>query len=340
MKIQFILKKNETYGFLSYTRKSSGLWNSTNFIAQGLRDRGFSVDIVEVNDNNCIDREVTRFRPDLVVIEALWVVPEKFPVLQKLHPSVQWFCHLHSDMPFLALEGSAMQWILAYPTVGVKLIANSLESYKALRAVIHHKNITYLPNVYRVKAHHPERHDRHHVLHIACMGAVRPLKNHLIQALAAIRFAKEQDKTLHFLINSSRVETGGAPVLKNLQKLFEATPNAYLIELPWLEHNDVIQTLRHKVDLGMQVSLTETFNVVSADYVAAGIPIVVSKEVKWASRLSMAKDNSIDDIVAKMRRAYNHRWIIGRNQNLLRQHQSDAENSWVDWVFSNRRMVE
>ena len=82
MRIQFICKKNECYGFETYTRRSSGLYNSTSFIVRGLKARGIDAEIIEVIDNNCIDKEVTRYKPDVVVIEALWVVPEKFDILR------------------------------------------------------------------------------------------------------------------------------------------------------------------------------------------------------------------------------------------------------------------
>lgn len=332
MRIQFILKKNEVYSFVSYTRRSSGLWNSTKFIVEALKERGVDAEIVEVVDNNCIDREVTRFKPDLVVIEALWVVPEKFDVLRRLHPSVRWHCHLHSDIPFLALEGIAMDWIKRYPEHGVGLIANSYESYRALRAIVGKRHIAHLPNVYRSRRIQAFPKERRCVLNVACLGAIRPMKNQLLQALAAIKYARQTDRTLHFFVNATRVETGGEPVLKNLRQLFAETPNAHLIELPWMEREHMIVLLNRDIDIGMQVSLTETFNVVTADYVSAGIPVVVSKEVKWASRWSHALDNSIDDIVAKMHRAESFRGIIDLNQWLLKRSQKRAEEMW--WCFT------
>lgn len=87
-RVLFICKKNNNYGFVSYSKKNSGLFNSTRFIVEALVARGIDAGIVEVTDNNDIDREVTQFKADIVVIEALWVVPEKFLVLQKLHTNV------------------------------------------------------------------------------------------------------------------------------------------------------------------------------------------------------------------------------------------------------------
>lgn len=135
MRVQFILKMNETYSFTHYCRRSSGLWNSVSFLTASLRRLGIHVEQVEVKDNNDIDREVTRFKPNIVIIEALWVVPEKFDVLKKLHPKVKWLIHMHSGLPFLALEGIAMQWLREYKKRGIGVIANSHDSYDGFRAI-------------------------------------------------------------------------------------------------------------------------------------------------------------------------------------------------------------
>lgn len=334
-KILFICKKNETYGFVSYTRRSSGLYNSTRFITESLVKHGVDAKIVEVVDNNCIDREVNEFKPDIVVLEALWVVPTKFYELKPLHPKVKWFVHLHSHMPFLALEGIAMQWINEYIKLGVGIIANSTPSYNALKPYVGHDTLVYLPNVYISHPTNPERRNDQKYINIGCFGAVRPMKNQLLQALAAIQYAKEVGKKLRFHLNASRTETGGDQVLKNILELFARTPNAELIQHGWHEPEDFLFQLRNKIDIALQVSMTETFCVVAADAVTAGVPTVVSKEVSWMSRWSKAKDDDIQDIVDKMHRAYKNRWLIKRNQCKLLNYSKKAQGAWLEFVMNN-----
>ena len=110
-KILFILKKrNESWGCYGNGSAQggypSGLLNSATFVKDMLNDLGFVAELVEVVDNDCIDREVTKARPDIVIIEALWVVPPKFSVLAKLHPKVKWVIRNHSEIPFLSMEGN------------------------------------------------------------------------------------------------------------------------------------------------------------------------------------------------------------------------------------------
>lgn len=335
MKVLFICKKGTSYAS-QYSYGSSGLFNSTRFIVESLNKAGIDSKITEVVDNNDIDREVTSFGPDIVVIEALWVVPSKFDVLKKLHPNVKWCVHLHSNMPFLALEGIAMQWVAEYAKRGVILIANSKESYSALRSVLSSSQLAYLPNVYINVARRAKLAEYGGSIHVGCFGAIRPLKNQLLQAMAAIKFAKEQKKHLYFHVNGTRVETGGNPVLKNIQTLFDYTPSATLVVHGWFKPNDFIGFLQETIDIGMQVSLSETFNVVTADYVTAGIPIVVSKEVEWASWLCKASDNSIDSIASVMRKVYQVRWLCYWNQRLLRWYSERSQRDWIRFMLRLR----
>jgi hypothetical protein len=327
--VLFICKKSDTYGFKSYTKKSSGLWNSTRFIAHALNDHGVSSNLVEVVDNNCIDRVVTEYKPKFVIIEALWVVPEKFDVLKKLHPNVKWFVHMHSGIPFLALEGIAMRWLQQYDYKGITIIANSLETYDALKVMIEPQHLVCLPNVYIGKPVSALLTCGPY-LNIACFGAIRPMKNHLIQAMAAMRFAEELGMNCQFHINGTRVETGGYPVQKNLIELFRGRKHD-LVMNPWREPEAFIEFMSMSIDLGMQVSLTETFNVVAADYVTAGIPIVISEQIQWASDRCKADVNSIDDIVRIMHRVYKNRWLVRWNQQLLHRASRAAQKQWLKY---------
>lgn len=156
--ILFILKKRETnpnsdcddFNAPYAKNLSTGLYNSVHFIEVMFMEwiRNDLVKVVQVHDNNCIDREVTSFRPDVVVIEALWVVPEKFEILHKLHPHVTWVIRLHSETPFLAQEGIAFEWIRKYAKMPKVVIgANSPRMVKELRNVLK-IDVIYLPNYY------------------------------------------------------------------------------------------------------------------------------------------------------------------------------------------------
>jgi hypothetical protein len=88
-RLLFILKKRgDFYG--SGTGLSSGLVNSAQFIVDMLMNHGVDAYLAVVEDNNSIDRWVSSVHPTHVIIEAFWVVPEKFyeqlPGVMKLVP--------------------------------------------------------------------------------------------------------------------------------------------------------------------------------------------------------------------------------------------------------------
>jgi hypothetical protein len=289
-------------------KKSSGLLNSVKFVAEMLTKSRVECKIADVIDNNCIDREVTEFRPTHVIVEALWVVPSKFDILTKLHPSVHWIIRLHSEIPFLAGEGSAMGWLYDYckfPQVSVacnsKRIANDL-------AFLLKSKVLYLPNYYDVKSTeskivNPIPKDEC-TLDIGCFGAIRPLKNQLIQAIAAMEFATSKGKKLKFHINGSRVEGKGEGAVKNIRSLFDKNLHGHeLVEHEWMNHEAFVGLIG-QMDIVMQVSFTETYNIVTADAVAQNVPVVVSNEIAFVAPGFKASCTETPDIVRKLNKAY------------------------------------
>ena len=306
-KVLFILKKRSLYGMPYEQVFSSGLYNSALFVSDMLNEQNIESKIVQVIDNNDIDREVTQYKPTHVIIEALWVVPEKFDVLHKLHPNVQWIVRLHSEIPFISNEAIAMEWIYEYNNLESKnnmiISVNSKKMMNDLEKIGIEK-LLYLPNYYPVaKRKDANLSHRKNYLNIGCFGAVRPMKNQLIQAVAAIEFGNKIDKKIYFHINSSRVERGDS-ALKNIQDLFANQNKHELIEHDWLEHKQFLE-LVSTMDLGMQVSFNETFNIVAADFVSQNIPIVGSKEIEWLNHFYKADATTSDDIVCRLKFANN-----------------------------------
>ena len=334
-KVLFILKKRQT-SHTGYTSVSSGLLNSAKFVSDMLNKNGIESHLVEVNDNNCIDREVTKFKPTHVIIEALWVVPQKFEVLTKLHPNVQWIIRLHSDISFLANEGIAIEWIYEYLKYdNVKVSSNDSETNFNFE-LLTNREFVYLPNYYPVGFfnRNKPKPDTKKVINVGCFGAVRPLKNQLIQAVAAIDYADTYGKKLKFHINTQRIEGRGEPVLKNLRALFENNPKHELVEHGWLSHDEFIDLVQ-TMDIGLQVSFTETFNIVSADFVNNNIPVVTSNEVEWVSPIYFANPSKANSIVSRMRRAiitsrFKLNWL---NKLSLWNYSLNSEKIWTKYFY-------
>lgn len=169
------------------------------------------------------------------------------------------------------------------------------------------------------------------VIKIGCFGALRLFKNHLQQAIYAIEFANKLNKRLEFHINVGDKDTN-SPILNNLRSLFKNTEHS-LIEHPWHPHYAFLNVVS-KMDMGLQLSFTETFNIVAADFVANDIPIVVSNEISWANFLYKANPTNSKEVLFKMKLAY-----YGKPFNLhklnkigLKNYNKNSINTWLNYI--------
>jgi len=334
-RVLFICKRlniHYTGGYAAY-----GLLNSAKFIANALRAIGVESKAVIVEDANGIDREIHQYNPTHVIIHALWVTPIKLAELLTLHPQQRWVIRLHSKAPFIANEGIAFEWLRGYLNLmpsfpNIAISCNNEEFNCELDAVMPGMHPIYLPNIYcpdpiTFGPPPPDNSD----FNIACFGALRPMKNQLEQALAAFMFADRIGKRLRFHINVDRVEQRGETVLKNMRFLFKDSKHM-LVEHPWYSHEEFLSSLR-VVDIGMQVSFTESFNIVTADCIKMNVPVVVSDEIDYIPFLFRANPTSVENIIFHLYLAY---WFgkVGSWLNLqgLRRTNNNALAVWEDYL--------
>lgn len=341
-KILFILKLRHQYNGDASVLKSSGLLNSARFVRRMLDTLNYNTKLVQVVDNNSIDKEVHSLKPDIAIVEALWVVPEKFEVLRKLHPNVKWIVRIHSELPFLANEGIAMEWInkcISHKNVYVAF--NSLETYEDYENYMHTRHpklknkILYMPNYYPVSVRNESfKLDHKDTIDVGCFGSLRPMKNQLIQAFAAIEYAKSLGLGLRFHINATRLDNQSShTVLKNLRELFDGMPPCYkLVEHEWMEHQEFLDLIK-TMDIGLQLSMSETFNIVAADFVSQGIPIVVSSEIDWLPKFFHAESTHVDSIIKGMHRVLFYKKWFDWTQWPKRRLKKICEESIPAWKF-------
>ncbi len=310
-KVLFILKRKSDYTTPTTSPGlSTGLYNSASFVNDVLVDLGVESKMVVVIDGNSIDREVYLYKPTHVIIEALWVTPTKFSELVRLHPKVTWIIRLHSELPFLANEGMALDWLGEYGMFrNIVVAVNSTRMIDEMREYLRYKGVPsselndkviYLPNYYPPEFKRKE-YNTDEFIDIGCFGAIRPLKNQLVQALAALKAAEQLGKKLRFHINADRIEMKGAPVLHNLEGLFSHVHERghRLVSHSWVERDEFLKICA-SMDIGMQVSFSETFNIVAADLISQGVPVVGSKEIPWMACLFAADPNDSDQICRKL----------------------------------------
>lgn len=331
--VLFICKKRFTSGGMTYTGGlSSGLFNSANFVVDMLLENGIDADIVDVVDGNAIDKELYNRRPDVAIFEAVWVTPEKLDELHDLHPDVKFIVRVHSETPFLAVEGQSIEWLYEYfKRDYLKVAFNSKYTTEEFEKLVKKtQKPLYLPNYYKVSKNAILPSFEGPLLKVGCFGAIRPLKNQLIQAIAAINYANKKNLKLEFHINTERIESGGSPALKNIRALFKNNPDHTLVEHEWIKHDDFLELVK-TMDVGLQVSFTESFNIVTADFITCNVPIVVSDEIGFVHPIFHASTTESEDIEDKIHTALKARSISLQyiNKQLLRKFSARSEEIWV-----------
>lgn len=337
-KILFLLKKQgDTTG---YPGSRAGLFNSATFIANYLNDTAdhptAAVDIAVDGDD--LDRLIHKHRPNMIVLEAIWCPPYKIAQIGKLHPEIKWVVRTHSKVSFLANEGLALDWLDQCHQLGenVMLAFNSKSATEDFIKLGY--QAIYLPNIYypsgnwQFKYDDVHKHVEHipsHALNVGCFGAIRPMKNHLNQAIAAIEYANQKGLELYFHINIGEEDGNGEQILKNLRSLFNLGRGHHLVEWPWFEHPKFLNVLRF-MDFGMQVSLSESFNIVTADFVHVGVPIVVSKDIDWMPDIFKAEatsTTSMQEVIKIMN--FSKKLTAYTNQRHLQNYNTDSEHVWL-----------
>lgn len=236
------------------------------------------------------------------VLEAPWVSRAPMIDLLRAFPKVHFLVRSHSQIGFLQVEPSAIQLlrellVLQENFLNLTVATNSI-SLKRFFETAYGGHALYLPNLYDLERVHRRRGGEHHhrLLRIGSFGALRLLKNHTTAAAAALMLAHKRGCDLEFSVSVENDTMGGSAVLDALRKMFAGLEWARLVEHPWQDWATFRRTVGG-MDLCLQVSMTETFNVTTADAVAEGVPSVVSPAIDWAPDSWKADPDNLDDIV-------------------------------------------
>lgn len=313
--ILFVIKRENDLNSNPKSGLTNGLYTSAFFINEMLRKNGINSTLITIKKEGQIYNKIKKHSPTHVIIEALWLHPVTLSYLTKEYPNIKWIVRIHSQIPFLSTETNSFDSLFDYlSNDNVYIATNSKISYTEFKEILklkygynHLNKIIYLPNYYPLSFKYKYFDKNKDTIDIGCYGAIRPLKNNLLQAIGAIKFANKIGKKLRFHINGDTLEMQGEPVFENLVSLFS---NIYksghqLINDEWSTRKRFLNTCQ-KIDIGLQVSLSETFNIVSADFISQGVPIVGSSEIPWIGGIFAANSTSSDSIYKKLLFTYKY----------------------------------
>lgn len=319
-----IQKINSVFASSTKSKQANGL-----SVVIGMIENQFKQIVVrEVKSVEDVHLLLKQYKPKSVIFEAMSFAYLTVLEVKRLFPDVNVFVHIHSKFPFLGYENHSLKYITKCLDYGVGIIFNHRDALN----MIPHKNATYLPNIYSFSSDiKSNREINTSEIHIGCHGSLRHLKNQTVQAAAACRYANKIGKKLFFHVNSTRDDGERVVVLNNINSVLQHYGHS-LVETKWMEHRDFVKYCSESLDLGLQVSMCETFNLVAADYVTADIPLVVSPEIDWLPKEIQAMPTDISDIVSKIEYALANKQTRNNNKQHLVDHNHKAVDDWKQFL--------
>jgi len=83
------------------------------------------------------------------------------------------------------------------------------------------------------------------------------------------------------------------------------------------------------MDLGMQCSFSETFNIVGADLISQGVPLIGSTEIPWIDSTWCANPVEVDEIYDALLKSYNiYKLNVFFNRWYLKMYTSKTRRIW------------
>jgi hypothetical protein len=273
------------------------------------------------------------------VIEAPWISADATQKLMSEFPGVHFLVRCHSQIGFLQVEAGAITilrdlLLLQDGAVNLTVAANN-RRLKSWVERTYDGACLYLPNLYdleRVARKRDRPHD-HRLLRIASFGALRLLKNHTTAAAAAMMVARQRGSDLEFWVNVNREEHGKG-VLDALRAMFRGLCWAKLVEQPWEDWAKFRRTVAH-IDLGMQISMTETFNITTADAVAEGVPCVTTPAIEWVPAYWQVESDRVEDVARVAGHLLSSTDGAADGLCALKRYCEEATDRWLRYLDGN-----
>lgn len=316
-----------------------GLGVSALNTAKVLRENGIAADVWPILNAKDLANRIASAnpRPSHVVIAAPWLPTLDLQALLVFrYPDVQFAVTCHSNVGFLSADPHAITNFrqdldLEQGSLNFACAGNSRRFVTFIKSS-YQRPCIWLPNLYYFEecAASPRRPWSGGTIRIGSFGAVRPLKNNLSAAAAALEIAERMHTNVEFHISVGRVE-GGYTVVRAIEAMLSGSPRVTLKKDEWFQWPQ-FRSLVRSMHLLIQPSFSETFNMVTADGAAESIPSVVSDAIDWAPDDWKAEVDSADSIARIGRRLLSDEFAGPEGFAALQAHDAAGLVAWKQWL--------
>jgi hypothetical protein len=291
-----------------------GLGISSLLTAKVLRESGIWAEVwgiksaQELNKRlhraHCKAKENGEAEPTHVVIAAPFIPTCELEVLASEWPEIVFTVVSHSNFPFLQADPHAIRLLretarLQHMTHNVR-IGGVTAKFTELASEIWHSDVALLPNLYDLgspQTRSPWRDGD--TLRIGLFGSLRVLKNPLNAVAAAIDLSVQLKVPTELYLSCGRDDQSAES--EAIDELTAGVDGFTVIRSEWRSW-PCFRELVGRMSVLLQTSFTESFNVVTADGIAEGVPSVVSDAIDWTPATWVASADDGRDIarVAEM----------------------------------------
>lgn len=269
-----------------------------------------------------------------VIISAPWLS------MKDLRSMVTHFKHInfavlcHSNVGFLQADPNGTRLLregLAFSQeVPNFTIAGNSEKFVEWMETAYGVPVVLLPNMYPIIGATKPWLDKGPI-RIGVFGAVRPQKNVITAAGGAVALSRLMDRPVELWLNSGREEGGTGTLMNALRQLTANIPGFELKNSPWAPWQEFKEIVR-SMDLLIQVSYTESFNMVTADGISVGVPSVVSDAIDWAPKEWKAHADDALDVAKVGVRLLIDEELRCKGTHALKEHNHKALRHWKHYL--------
>lgn len=314
-------------------------------VAKVLQKHKIKCTVVPILDSKALDAYITKQSTTdqpvtHVEIAAPWIPTRDLQHLTLKHHNVLFAVNCHSNVGFLQADTNGVKLLREYinlelGSLNFQIAGNSSKFISWVRQA-YQAPCTYLPNMYftdyAVTTNTPIY--KGGTLKIGAFGATRPQKNLMSAAGAALQLHEELKTDTEFYVSGARTEGGGGTILNSVRAMTNNIPGFKLVELGWQswpEFRDVVR----RMHLLIQGSYTESFNMVTADGIAEGVPSVVSDALDWTPEYWKAYSDNVPDMARVGRQLLFDPKAPYDGLVSLETHNAEAFEAWCDWLGVN-----
>jgi hypothetical protein len=303
--------------------------------ADYLNNRGYDVKVIAAKHNIDVVEAIREHKFTHVIISAPWLSALDVDTMVRHFKHVKFAILSHSNIGFLQADPAALrsfrQYILISKEVNNLSIGGNSFIFANWLSEVYGSSRLILPNLYELEEKHYHHHDDG-IIRIGSFGAIRPQKNAMTSAAAAMLLAHKTRLPVEFHVSTGREDGGGGTILNAIRQMIAQVPGIELIERQWSNWREFKRIIR-SMSVLFQMSYTESFNMVTADGVDEGVPSVTSDAIVWVPDSWKARADDVYSVVGVAEKL-----LVSRERELhegykaLHEHNKHGFRFWQEFL--------